>query len=419
MKKIQINNNNHTNNKVNGKHSCINDSFAARFKTNEEYFSSFIDLIPSRIYFNPDDHSYWSKLVTNQSKKKKSNVEQEAKKTSKQENGNSINHSEPDNGEADDEQNDLDDQFADSRLSKFDPRVFKSVSQILKDLERFEQTNKNDYSQKIPLQRPINQNNNEKPNTSIKVFNKSQHKSLSKSASTTDKSESTTDDNADTPRPSNGKSANKRVSKFKEQKNAALKRKRQRYDSQNEAQIVKMDHSDVNGDAATNTSVKNRKPILNKNGEVVFSKFDFTADKTLASKKSKDDKVTPTNAKPKDYKKLLKTLQEKRAKVEELKQKEPEKANELEIKEKWKSALDKASGLKVKDDVNMLKKAVKRLEKKKEKSKKSWQEKQKEVEMLKQKAQDKRRKNIEKRKEKNKEAKIKKLKKKGRILPGF
>jgi len=102
-----------------------------------------------------------------------------------------------------------------------------------------------------------------------------------------------------------------------------------------------------------------------------------------------------------------------------MKQNEPEKANELEIKEKWRSALDKASGLKVKDDVTMLKKAVKRLEKKKDKSKKNWVERVKTVESKKAQIQDKRRKNIEKRRDKNKETKIKKLKKKGRILPGF
>ena len=53
------------------------------------------------------------------------------------------------------------------------------------------------------------------------------------------------------------------------------------------------------------------------NGQIVFSKFDFTADKTLdrhhvlsGSKLSKKDshggsKLTPVSAKPKDYKKLF------------------------------------------------------------------------------------------------------------------
>jgi dynein heavy chain len=53
----------------------------------------------------------------------------------------------------------------------------------------------------------------------------------------------------------------------------------------------------------------------------VFSKFDFTADKTIHLKKNKDDKITTTNAKPKDYKKLLKKLQDIEKKQEACKKK--------------------------------------------------------------------------------------------------
>lgn len=393
----------HKNGKLNG----INEQFSTRFKTNEEFFSSFIDLIPPKIYLNSDDHSQWIKQATNQSKKKKQPEAEQVKE----------NDENKENGDA--EQSDQEEQIelGNSRYSKFDPRVFKTVSQIFKDFERFEQTNKNDFNKKFIFNKSLINENIDK-NTSVKVFNKSQHKSLQKSQEKTD-TNGVSDDNgtksddngAKSDEPSSKMTSQKRVSKFKEQKNAAVKQKRQRYDSTNEAQIVNMDHEQPN-------TVQDRKPILNKNGQVVFSKFDFTADKTLNHKK-KEDKLTTTNAKPKDYKKLLKKLQEKREKVEEMKQNEPEKANELEIKEKWRSALDKASGLKVKDDVTMLKKAVKRLEKKKDKSKKNWVERVKTVESKKAQIQDKRRKNIEKRRDKNKETKIKKLKKKGRILPGF
>jgi CRISPR/Cas system CSM-associated protein Csm4 (group 5 of RAMP superfamily) len=99
--------------------------------------------------------------------------------------------------------------------------------------------------------------------------------------------------------------------------------------------------------------------------------------------------------------------------------KEPEKANDLDLQDKWRSAMDKAAGVKTKDDAGILKKAVKRIEKKREKSSKSWKDRIQATEMKKKSVQDKRTKNIEKRKEMKKEGKMKKLKKRGRILPGF
>ena len=266
----------HKNGKLNG----INEQFSTRFKTNEEFFSSFIDLIPPKIYLNSDDHSQWIKQATNQSKKKKQLEAEQVKE----------NDENKENGDA--EQSDQEEQIelGNSRYSKFDPRVFKTVSQIFKDFERFEQTNKNDYNKKFIFNKSLINENIDK-NTSVKVFNKSQHKSLQKSQEKTD-TNGVSDDNgtksddngAKSDEPSSKMTSQKRVSKFKEQKNAAVKQKRQRYDSTNEAQIVNMDHEQPN-------TVQDRKPILNKNGQVVFSKFDFTADKTLNHKK-KDDKLT-------------------------------------------------------------------------------------------------------------------------------
>ncbi len=96
-----------------------------------------------------------------------------------------------------------------------------------------------------------------------------------------------------------------------------------------------------------------------------------------------------------------------------------EKAIEMETTDKWKTAIDKAAGIKVKDDVNLLKKSLKKVEKKKEKTRKDWNERVKEGKRIKEKALDKRQKNIEKRRATVKENKMKKLKKKGRIMPGF
>ena len=380
----------------------IDNSFVDECIKNQAIFASFIDLIPAKIYLNPEDHSNWNKFVTNESAKKKktlaavANVETQIKKAKPAENG---KHESGD--EEDDDDIEHNEDFC--HINKFDPRVFKTVSQIFKDFALMEEREQKEAKTKKFTFNKAAVNGNAEKNTSIKLFNKSQHKSLSKQ-------------NAEEGKPdesSGRKPAVKRVSKSKELKNVAAKRQRQRYDSHTEPQIVEIDHSEAN-------SMKDRKQILNRNGQVVFSKFDFTADKTLNIKKAKShEKITTTNANPKDYKKLIKKLQDKRENVEKLKLTEPEKANEIELKDKWKTAIDKASGIKVKDDVGLLKKAVKKFEKKKERSKKNWQERVKETEANKNKAYDKRDKNIAKRKEKVKENKMKKLKKKGRIMPGF
>jgi len=148
-------------------------------------------------------------------------------------------------------------------------------------------------------------------NTSIKVFNKSQHKSLSK--------QEEDGGNSSTSKPNAAKKAEKRVSKAKEQKNVAAKRQRQRYDSHTEPQIVTIDHSEAN------SINQDRKQILNRSGQVVFSKFDFTADKSLKPKIAKHGQEKSLRENPKDYKKLIKKLQDKREHIDKLKLTEPEK----------------------------------------------------------------------------------------------
>lgn len=395
-------------------HKINTSQLRDRCKTNEVFFSSFIDMIPSRVYLNPDDRHNWIHIISNESKKKKN------KKEPVNGFGNAsdkIQHSE-DEDQHDDTYDDLDIEMQDENglekeyyFNKFDPKYFKTVSQILKDFEIYHQKNKKDIQQKLNKNQIKILKDNQSKSTLVKVQNKNQSKSSSKKEKSDVNMEESEDTQNEDKVKLDSKKAQKRTSKFKEEKRAAIKRQRLRYDSQSETQIVDIEHSEA-------YSSEKRKPILNKNGEVVFSKFDFTADKTI-KKKKKDDKLTPVNAKPKDYKKLLKKLKEKKEKIEELKKVEPEKAVELETSTKWKTAIEKASGIKVKDDISTLKKSVKRMEKKKEKSKKNWEERNKHVEEKKMKTQDKRRKNIEKRKEKKKEKKIKLLKKKGRILPGF
>lgn len=84
--------------------------------------------------------------------------------------------------------------------------------------------------------------------------------------------------------------------------------------------------------------IPKQKPIFNSQGNMVFSKFDFSE---IGTKK----KVQKTE---KDPKKILHQLEEKKKKVKELEEVgEKEKAQEIKDKDAWKSVLAKASGEKV------------------------------------------------------------------------
>jgi hypothetical protein len=353
----------------------------SRAAQNEAFFSSFIDLIPARVYMNPDDRHQWIQIVSSSSS--------------------STNQQSESDPESDTEI------VPKAPKNRFDPRFFKTVSQILKDLQSYHQSHQSPKRQLNLLKRPRDLPSK---STALKVFNKSQHKSLTKNQPC----------NVTGLEPVAKKPSLKRSSKFKEEKRAEVKRARQRYDSESSVpQIVQIpDHSQAN-------SAENRKPVYNKSGQVVYSKFDFESSRNKKPPKDTNNNNNPSsqltvaNAKPKDYKKLIKKLQSEKERNELFKVAEPELASQLELKTKWKSAIDKASGLKLKDDVDLLKKSVKKMDKKREKSKKGWSERSKLVEQSKRSAQEKRQKNMDKRKDKNRENKMKKLKKKGRVLPGF
>jgi len=150
------------------------------------------------------------------------------------------------------------------------------------------------------------------------------------------------------------------------------------------------------------------KPIFNKEGKMVYSKFDF-------SEKNKKEE----GGSKKNYKKLLEKVEKERSELKELKKSDIDAAHTKQQKLAWSNALQKAEGVKVKDDPELLKKTIKKQEKLKKKSSKEWADRTEKVDKKQKEKQDKRLKNIKARKQKKVDTKIKKAKKKGRILPGF
>lgn len=162
------------------------------------------------------------------------------------------------------------------------------------------------------------------------------------------------------------------------------------------------------------------KPVVNSDGQVVFSKFDFG--KETGTKKKKRNKASTDLPGGKDLKSLLLKAESKKQKIEELKEKDPEEAIKVIKTDAWEKALAKASGTKLKDDPELLKKSIKKNQSIKKQSAKKWKEREDNVTDKIKRRQDKRDKNIQSRKENKRDKKINKRKKKlskTNYTPGF
>ncbi|CAG9783122.1 unnamed protein product [Diatraea saccharalis] len=146
------------------------------------------------------------------------------------------------------------------------------------------------------------------------------------------------------------------------------------------------------------------KPVFNVDGKLVFSKFDFANVGKTVKKVEKDPK------------KILPNLQEQEKKIRELEEKGDDSAKKLKEKIAWKSVLQKAEGLKVKDDPNLLKKSIKKIEQKKKQSKKKWENRIQSVQQKKEDRQKKRKENISKKKKEKKSKVVKAAVKRGRVV---
>merc|ERR550519_2594440 len=143
---------------------------------------------------------------------------------------------------------------------------------------------------------------------------------------------------------------------------------------------VKMEALEAIGGKAAKPAVKT------SSGKVVFSKFDFTEEAGLAEKKQDIDP-----------KAALKQIEKKKEKIKVLEERgKTEKIKVLEDRAAWQTAMDRAEGAVIKDDVSLLKKS----------SKNKWENRVENVEKRKEGKQSKRTENIQKRKKDKKEKKM-------------
>ncbi|KAG2174475.1 hypothetical protein INT44_006738 [Umbelopsis vinacea] len=122
---------------------------------------------------------------------------------------------------------------------------------------------------------------------------------------------------------------------------------------------------------------------------------------------------------PSDAKTQLKAVEAKQQKLEKLRKEDKEKAGQLEEKETWRKALSLASGEKVKDDVKLLKKTIRREEHVKLKSSKAWNERKEKVKKDESDKIKKRNANIQKKVDAKKDKKMGKKPKAPKARPGF
>ncbi|XP_003724255.2 surfeit locus protein 6 homolog [Strongylocentrotus purpuratus] len=148
---------------------------------------------------------------------------------------------------------------------------------------------------------------------------------------------------------------------------------------------------------------------------VRFSQFDFAESEREQPKKKKRKKLTEPRSN-KDFGRLLKKAELKEQKMAEMKEKDPDKAQEVETEGKWQTVIDKAQGIKVKDDVELLKKSIKRKEQRKKASKKQWDERKAKLEEKMKHKDAKKRTNIKAKTDGRKAKKVKRLQQKGKLL---
>lgn len=185
---------------------------------------------------------------------------------------------------------------------------------------------------------------------------------------------------------------------------------------QNKIKRKKKIHEKIKGEKKPNDSVeKSNDTQSNVNGstktkaKLVFNRINFLGEETATI-------PPPISSNAKLALDELKTKQQLYEKMEQ--SGETTEAKKLKERDAWNNVLAKAEGIKVKDNVELLKKTIARKERQKKVSKTKWEERQNTLEKTKQEKQDKRTNNLLKKKKEKKEKTQKKAIKKGRFVPG-
>ncbi|XP_026778085.2 surfeit locus protein 6 [Pangasianodon hypophthalmus] len=164
------------------------------------------------------------------------------------------------------------------------------------------------------------------------------------------------------------------------------------------------------------------KPAKKDTNSIVFNKVEVGEEYVdkgtkLTEKKKRKAKGTLTPLTGRNYKQLLSRVEARKARLEELREKDEKKAKKEEEKMRWTNVLYKAEGMKIKDNEDLLRASLKRKEKMKTRRKKKWAERSQHVLEKMQQRQDKRRRNIQKFKQNKMEKRKQRVRKKGRVLP--
>lgn len=170
--------------------------------------------------------------------------------------------------------------------------------------------------------------------------------------------------------------------------------------------------------AETTTS----KSVKKDTSAIVFNKVEVgeeyvDKETKLNEKKKRRVKGTLTPLTGRNYKQLLSRVEARKARLEELREKDEKKAKKEEEKMRWTNVLYKAEGMKIKDNEDLLRASLKRKEKTEMRRKKKWAERSQHVLEKMQQRQDKRRRNIQRYKQSKMEKRKQRVRKKGRVLP--
>ena len=149
--------------------------------------------------------------------------------------------------------------------------------------------------------------------------------------------------------------------------------------------------------------------------QITYSRFEFNNENSIDTnlKKKKSKKFQSKR------KKLLNTLKQVESEQNEMNRLQEENPDEGELilrSKHWKTALAKAKGEKLRNNIQLLRKSIKKQSKHRKQSAKRWQQNKFEIEKRMKERQEKRQTNIQKRKDDKKAKLKKKLIKKGRLV---